>query len=900
MPKRYDGWMRLRTPDGSLPPADLVVFARKKLGELLDYSSFAGLGSTKRIFTMDDGSIVQVQWDGTTPIVTIIPVSSEEREVPQDYPLWIPRGFVVYPAWHDAKAGVGLPVIQEGDDPYAQTNLAPGLAKARWTVNGVCGEVLISPDKDAAYPTNRQFVETPLLFHPTRGPTFRWAGKTPFDQRPKEANWASYRIEFEVPRQHYPDEDAAGALTLHEDINTARTGGGLQALYLLPRGYYKKAQVATYIMLAAGSIADYNVNYPPTYQHSYDRLTKDGVSNNIIAQTLSTWARGDDLTQYELRANAASAASALAQWQADPGSNSRLMADVGRGAFGDVGARGGYWAASIEDTTGWIMAGNQWWQSGNTDIPIISWYGFASISLGWDTFPCYYDADHWDTAPLIPRMTFTSSTTGDCWMNYTRSATPTAHETEPAMSRHIFCRGRRIAIAPRGGLVWGACLQTVNGVDRLIALVHHPEDQPSDPLNGMTRYLRVWWCDIPQRTNLRADPQNVICGEATDDTWGWKGGQQIDLGVMPDPTVGTPASGTPNSLKYASAWRFSPDGTKAVCLRDYGAVIDYQALFSFGNIVNNVEALNARTVELTFDCTTSTTTTSVVFYDYLPGRFAPHSPISGPLDVVDSIEPGYSLYQAGALPIAVDYDTAGNRLYVFSAAIRSNENLFFDYNGIGYTYTYEYIYLGIGGAGTRYASDLRGRALVSSVVKTPGTDFVSDAAVVADVRSASFVVLGHRPWHEAGVFSSGPPPCRFFTDDAVCGGRIFKGGQMLRETWFANPDGFVPSVADTCYQDLTTVSAVTLSQSTTQGIQAYYGKRFDGEVLSYQFSPVPQAATMLNSEPSGAACGCGITINQFFDSTHIMDYPEWAPRGGGSTSTIPLPDNDWLIYTKVV
>src|SRR3546814_15691789 len=61
-------------------------------------------------------------------------------------------------------------------------------------------------------------------------------------------------------------------------------------------------------------------------------------------------------------------------------------------------------------------------------------------------------------------------------------------------------------------------------------------------------------------------------------TWGWKGGQQLDLGTMPAPAAGFGASAGINSLKYSSQWRFAPDGRKAICLRDYGTFGDYRAL----------------------------------------------------------------------------------------------------------------------------------------------------------------------------------------------------------------------------------------------------------------------------------------------------------------------------------
>lgn len=905
MPKRYDGWMRIRTPDGSNPPPDLITLARKAMGDLMNYSGFVGLGTSKRSFITQDGSVIGVQWDGTTPIATIVPSAEEKKLEVEAYALWVPRGFLLWPAWADAKGGVGLPVIQDGTGPYTHSNLAPGLNRARWTVGGACGEVLISPDLNAGYPSNQFDIVTPLLFHPTRGPVFNWTGKTTFDNRPQSADWKSYRIEFELPRKHYADEDPVSAMVLFEGINTYRTDNGRKALSLLPRGLYKKGEVASSIMVTAGSTADYNVNYPPTYQHAYDRLTKDGVTDNIFNGSYSTWNRGDNIPQVELRSNAGGPAGVLAEWQADPTSNATLLSDMGNNGFNNVGSRGGYWASAIEDHGNWIMAGNGHWTSSDLEMPILSWLTFASMGLAWETFPCIFDTPHYDTAPLVVQRDFTTPN-GDCWLNYTRNSSPTADDVEPAMSRHIFCRGRRIAVAPRGGLVWGACSQVVqlnNGpADRLIALIHHPEDQPSDQLQGMTRYLRVWWCDIPRRTNLRLDPQNVISGEDSSDTWGWKGGEQIDLGVMPAPSTGPVATGTPNSLKYASVWRFAPDGTKAVCMRDYGAIADYGAQWApSGPNVQTISFLNTRTVELSFECTPTAVLTSKSFHDYLPGYFIDRREVDHIPDTDYPLPVGYSpMYDYGTTPISVDYDVNGRLIYAFVGHVMSNQPVIFTYNGVGYGAYVDFIYYGTGGAGTDYVTSLQNRTVGGANMKYVDTNFFPITVSVADVRSASFAVFGQKPWFDYAHPTAADPPCLYFTSSAVFGVEMLQRGRSLRTDWYSNPDGFVPTQVEDCRISGVTSKIMLLVEPPNAIVQTYYGQRFGAEIFSYQYSPVPLATWMLSSVPSSPECLCGLTVDEYVSLASPMTYAQWNPRGGQTRSTIPLPDNGWLIFTKVV
>ena len=907
--------MRFRQPDGYTPPAELIQFARKAMGELLEYAQPMGLQVVKREHHLNDGSIVEVSFDGTTPIATIHPAPPAEptgSQPPVNF--WMPRGFVVLPAWGDAPFGIGLPVVPDaGGGPYDPINTAPGMAKERWTVGGVCGEVLLSPDLRAGYPVSPVVVTVPLLFHPTRGPVMHWQGKGMLDAREPDGAWLPYRIELEPPAQHYADESPATMVALFEAINDARTTALKPALNLPPRGYYHPGQVMCSIMQAAGTTDATSASYPPTYLTPHDRLTKDGYAALMEDRAFTGWDRTDGLLGAELRA-AGSVASAMATWGGDPGDAAALVADYQLGATLDAGERGGFLCASIESRDRWIQAGNQSWQSSDPALPPLSWFGFASLNLAWETNPARYDPDS-TTQPIIPRVAFTTAN-GDCWMTYPRSATDDPALKEPAMSRHVFARGRAIALAPRGGLVWAAALANValetGSVDRLIALVHHAEDQGS-AVSGQVRYLRVWWCDIPPRGQLRADPQSVICGEDLADPWGWRGGELFDLGVMPDPPSGFVASAGVNSLKYASQWRFAPDGSRAVCLRDYGAQADYQS-----DAIGNLEALftnHSRTVELVFGLLSDELVTNVTFHGYTPSQDA--APLllpddKPPLTTDELVAIGggtAALYDAGAYPVAVDYDDQNFLIYAFQVTLFTSA---FIGEETGFARQLSYQYLGIGSASAGRLSDLTGRALCGVSFKTPSQDMELTVAAVIDVRQAAFTASGMRPRfaadiaHLPGDASVQPADptgvaCNYFTAAPVNGVRLFHNGALVDERWYGNPDGALWWPVARCSKTGDSLQ-VSLPPAISANVQGYYAARFGQFVLSYQVAPVPNAVLVLPEEPADDDCDCHLTQAELAGgiSLHWLSSSELAPRGGAASASVNLPPADWLIYSKVV
>ncbi len=859
------------------------------MGEVLAAAEFNHLQQNERTVSLPDGTRIRARWDGTMNIVEIVLADKPPPE-PEvgPYNLWVPRGFVVYPAFHSSPAGYGLPVVPQGSNPYSNVNLAPGTNTARWTAGGPCGEVLLTADTKTGYPVNRLPVPVPLLFQPGLGPVFTWDGQGSFDNRRFESPWTPYRLEQDQTVQRFADENIGNQRALFEGLNALRASSGQSPLSLNPRGYAHPAQIMTSIMLTTGSTDETSAAYPITYRTHADRLTKDGYASVWMNASFPSFTRTDVANAYEFRALASSAAEALALWSADATLHTQLLQNMGTAGFADVGFRGGYWCLNMVVRDRWIEAGNCSWQSSDPDLPAVSWFGFAGVNLAWDTYPAVFNLDDPDH-PLTPIYSFTS-TFGDCWLNYTRKPAPTTPDLEPGMSRHVFMRGRAIALAPNGGLVWGATIQNDNGVDYLIALIHHPEDQPADfTTNGWTRYLKVWWCILPQRTHLRADPSRTICGTDPTDVYAWKGGQLIDVGHMPPPSSGgtIPPDAT-SALKMASQWKFSPNGRKAICLRDYGLYMDYSSLFGVIGIQTQT-GLSPRAVELTFAISGSGVNTTVLFYDYTTGRNAPFRQIHSVPGTTDPVVG--NLYEGPVAPFAVDYDGVGNIIYAFVGWLYPTSSAAFEP-----TYTYA----GIGNFDAKYPTDLKFLALQGARYKTATVDFVPTGIVCTDLRDGVFTCEGVHPRTDinGGAIDAA---CYPFTESPVHGVRMARRGTQLDLSWYPCPDGVVFSLGSVCDNAIgSTTVFVELPLAMSRTMQSYYANRYGQYVYSYTVAPVPQAVTVLNDAPDDPTCGCRLEIHQILTDSHTLDYSEVAPRGGHTSSQVPLPAADWLIYTKVV
>lgn len=895
---------------------DQIAQGRKALGELMEGLSRGGIRTGKLRRTLPDGTVITASFDGTTPVLDVesAPPPALEPEA-ANANLWVPRGFVVYPAWHGRPFGVGLPIIAaSGKDAQDSANLAPGLDITRWTAGGPCGEVLLSVDDTAGYPDAQQ-IPAPLLYEPDRGPVLLWAGRGNYDARAITEPWTAYRLELAPYVAHYAEESTANQRALLEAANLVRTGAGVTAATQRFRGFGRVAEIAASVMMTTGTIAATSPAYPEGYATPADRLTKDGYGADWVQTTAVSFTRADVFAAGEFRAIGGSPSAVVNGWATISGNP--LGADLGPGVLADVGYRGGFNVLALTTRDRWIEAGNANWQGNDPTLPPISWHSFASLNLAWETYPANYDVAHYQTTPLAPLFNFTDSN-GDCWLRYTRNATIASAYYDAAMGRHLYCRGRSIALAPNGGLIWGACVLPNGNADRLIALVHHPEDQPGDTqAEGFTRYLRVWWCDIPQR-EIRLAPQRVICGTDATDACSWRGGTLVDLGAMPPPSASGWAASTAdkNSLKYASAWRFAPDGSRAVCLRDYGALADYQFLrgqaWSAG--------LQPRAVELTFsigaviDGQPAPLNVSVAFHDFTDGVTQPDRLMANttPLDSTEVF--GSALYETGAVPIAVDYTINNALVYAYSSQIVSHQQQVYSPTdgSAGFSRPIQYLYVGTGDAGVQYASDLGNRVLQGAGFQTPAIHRMGELALALDVASATFALKLTRPRFLLNLQGDpslpAPPllglvpglPCQTFTSAAVNGVQLVRGGAVLAEDWYAAPDGALFTVNDPCYVTSADVTAlVYLPLSVSANVQGFYAERFGEHLYGYQCAPMPNAVPTLASVPSGSPCGCTYTIEDLNGSA-LLTAAQQAPRGGRAVSSVPLPDHDWLIFGKVV
>ena len=173
------------------------------------------------------------------------------------------------------------------------------------------------------------------------------------------------------------------------------------------------------------------------------------------------------------------------------------------------------------------------------------------------------------------------------------------------------------------------------------------------------------------------------------------------------------------------------------------------------------------------------------------------------------------------------------------------------------------------------------------------------ALTVADVRSGAFLSEGVRPQYA----DDGTPTdadCILFTDTPSHGVRMARGGKVLDERWYPCPDGAVFSLVDVCTNVVgTTPDFVELPLAQSRFVQASFAERFGQSVFSYQLSPVPLAVRALDAPPSDATCGCRLEIHDYTDNAHWLAMAEINPRGGHAVASVPLPDNDWLIYAKV-
>ncbi len=535
--------MRFRYPDGYTPPGELITFARKCMGELLEAAAPLNLQVTKRRHDLPDGSAVEVSFDGTTPIATLYPPTGEAL-TPQQAPmhLWSPRGFVLTPASSAYPRGAGLPVIPSGTDPYATENLDPGLDMTRWTAGGMHGQVLWSQDENAGYAP--LMVQGVPVFYGKRGPTVGLSES--YDSRavPVPAIWRAFRPSYMDFQPHYDSDPRDARRTLFEAVNAYRVGSAVAAAYLMPRGFYRPAEVLSYLMTANGLTSS---SYPVGYQTKAERLAKDGP-----------WS---DTDAAELVANGGTPTDVLAAWVAAHSADVQLQADQ-TPTFADVGFSAGFWSLVTQPREDWIRAGRRSFESIDTQLPPISWDGPPALNLGWTTFPIsFHDRNIWSPPPLV--------VSGKFYLSYYHAT----YGHRPAIGPHVYCRGRVLGTLPSSGFVLGAGLMTLGGSDRLLVIAYHVSENTGldEATQGVMAVVHIWYADFPRGGGLRLHAEAPVT-DAFDPMV-----PPVRAGLVQWQDGGTK---TLPGIKYESFWEFAPDGSKALCLRDQVTVDEILAYFA--------------------------------------------------------------------------------------------------------------------------------------------------------------------------------------------------------------------------------------------------------------------------------------------------------------------------------
>lgn len=585
-----------------------IPAARNVLGLL--YTLLApGVTTGSLVREVSPGVVVRASLHDGMPIIEISVAHEPERELVapgERWGLWVPQGFVLYPASDTAPNGWGLPVVPApAGGPYDTPNLAPGLDTARWTNGGRLGQVLLTNRPDADYPEdNRQAL--PLMYTPDT--------LFPAPQEPSfhAVNWQAFRIELSGFAGN------AFKRELFELFNEHRASISAPPLELPPRWRFDSAQASARIMNNARIAGHFSEQFPATWQRPDDRVTHDGlpadgygtlpdVANNNQFEihfatanppvtVLGADPEGFDITYIPNLGPAPTAAQAMEAWlDSTPHRDAIESAELDPRddylGFAQVGISANQVAVHLIPTNQWVHTGNRQWSSSDPAIPPLSWDAFPSLNLTWETLPWGLDPSHPDQT-LAPtwqyRNPFSQVNNGfphtyvtQRWDQRTRRS---------AMSRNLYMRGRCIGTAPKLGLIWAAAIQThrLHGVVafyRVVILTHH-EDDIVNYEAGPTDVLRVWYVDLPPSFDtLPANPQALIRGvygegggvwpwDTPESPYAWRGGEQVN--VQDDGAGGT-------YLKYNSQWVFDSEGRRAICLRSYGDAEAYRSLRTAGN-----------------------------------------------------------------------------------------------------------------------------------------------------------------------------------------------------------------------------------------------------------------------------------------------------------------------------
>ncbi len=874
MPAYFGPWRVIS--DDPVSPQQLAL-ARKLVGGMLEVG-----GIPSRRWDLPDGSVIQALIVNGIPKVTVTQAKSASVSTDTLFDLWAPRGFLIYPCYSNAPKGVGLPVVQQGTDPYAKANLDPGLDIARWTPGGPHGQVLLTKDVDAGYPADPIAQPVPIAFG-TQGPSV--AEPSTYDSRKMGATWLAFRPRYSDFVQHYANDPTAPRRATFAAINAYRVKNNLPATFLWPAGFYRPAEVLAYVLDANGLNQS---AFPIGYQTTAERLTKDGDWGIVPGTYAEQTTGGDPVLAFTGPTGIALTQGYYPAWP----------------VFADVGFSNGQWALSIEDRSQWIGAGRKSFQSSDAGLPPISWDGYPSVNLGYATFPYFLNTSNSAVYALTTPIVGTS---------YYASFMQSNIVQRQALGSRIYCRGRAIAELPNGGLVLGAGICALPGIDRLIVVAHQPADNIGldAPTHGFMRFARVWYYDFVSDKTLRLHSDSFISGTQ------WKDGGVFDVG----------------GTKYDSLWSFDPSGQKAVCLRDYATLTDLLKHASYtteGYVSMYAGALKGAAVELHgLDAGAPSLSVTMLSATIDLPPIAPYYSVNGSMASLWSSAPPWIIDKVDAetffpplWPLAVDY-VAGAITVAYLGGFT------FDYTGYPYGfsdfpdgnypfYTCYFHYVGTGPVTAKYVNDLTAPTLISSSKATPGNDFaMTRCPQVADIATGTFVISGWTANYtitpveitlsdgsklllvsaSETTANAASPACVLNTATAVYRVRVVHNGAVVNDSSYPYPSPYLGGTLDLGYrardQYETPVAGATplafADFSLSDVVQPFFASRFGETIFGYQVA----ANSMLRSYYDfGAKCApdsvdyaaaqnAGISVTPTTDS--------FKPMGGWYQSSFPIP-----------
>lgn len=498
MAKRYADWMR-RVGFHNATPYQLDE-AKRLLGFVALRAESLGLHSLRLQRFLQDGSKIIASIIGGQPQIELQPVLIPQVEqLTEATRIWIPRGFVVYPSTASHLHGWGQPaLVADGVDPWSRAARAPGTDPTKWTVGGPLGEVLITRDKNAGYPSETK-PAGPLFFENTEVrsslPAGRWIA-------PRTGDWAGYRSEY---------VDYTQAPAFGRELFTYTNSQRSEPLIPWIRGYFEEAvflsnKVPATIYDGADPVLPLSV-VVDGYSTAAKRLNKDGGveedSVDVITSNQTTVA------------NVASAMDGFVNLFDNTFDSST--------SFG-IGVQGDVAVGELAHRKQWIRFGDATWVSSDQDLPVLSWDGGFDWKLPFYMITLPFAEDGFGHLQPYGGTTVGPYPDYEILEDLSGITASVRGRQKALFSKELFARGR--VLGRFEGYVFGAAIQVVtedpqNIHDRLLVLLWYAEDQDvyvppggGDILNPpeahVLRQLRLYFVDVVPRNGLRVNPDHML------------------------------------------------------------------------------------------------------------------------------------------------------------------------------------------------------------------------------------------------------------------------------------------------------------------------------------------------------------------------------------------------------